>query len=182
VLGRYVVQQHQSMSYEKTAKGDRCLLQLDNGKITTRPNEVFEKIGMGNGILPGRPIAPSTLPHSRSSYHITGIPQEKLSRSSAASRPQAGIPAILLATAAAGDRSRTTTGPEWDGGWKAGGNSPRARHGARDVKLCGIASLDPFVAQPKWEMSDQASRPIKVPAGGQRERGNPDRATRHDWP
>lgn len=48
VLGRYVVQQHQSMSYEKTAKGDRCLLQVDDGKITTRPNEVFEKIGMGN--------------------------------------------------------------------------------------------------------------------------------------
>ena len=48
VLGRYVVQQHQSMSYEKTAKGDRCLLQVDDGKITTRPHEVFEKIGMGN--------------------------------------------------------------------------------------------------------------------------------------
>jgi hypothetical protein len=48
VLGRYVVQQHQSMSYEKTAKGDRCLLQVDDGKVTTRPNEVFEKIGMGN--------------------------------------------------------------------------------------------------------------------------------------
>jgi hypothetical protein len=47
-IGRYVVQQHQSMSYEKTAKGDRCLLQVDDGKITTRPNEVFEKIGMGN--------------------------------------------------------------------------------------------------------------------------------------
>jgi hypothetical protein len=48
VLSRYVVQQHQSMSYEKTAKGDRCLLQVDDGKITTRPNEAFEKIGMGN--------------------------------------------------------------------------------------------------------------------------------------
>ena len=48
VLSRYVVQQHQSMSYEKTAKGDRCLLQVDDGKITTQPNEVFEKIGMGN--------------------------------------------------------------------------------------------------------------------------------------
>ena len=48
ILGRYVVQQHQSMSYEKTVKGDRCLLQVDDGKITTRPNEVFEKIGMGN--------------------------------------------------------------------------------------------------------------------------------------
>lgn len=48
VLGRYVVQQHQSMSYEKTAKGDRCLLQVDDEKITTRPNEAYEKIGMGN--------------------------------------------------------------------------------------------------------------------------------------
>jgi len=48
VLSRYVVQQHQSMSYEKTALGDRCLLQVDGGKITTRPNEVYEKIGMGN--------------------------------------------------------------------------------------------------------------------------------------
>jgi hypothetical protein len=48
VLARYVVQQHQSMSYEKTAKGDRCLLEVDGDKITTRPNEVYEKIGMGN--------------------------------------------------------------------------------------------------------------------------------------
>ena len=48
VLSRYVVQQHQSMSYEKTALGDRCLLQVDGSKITTRPNEVYEKIGMGN--------------------------------------------------------------------------------------------------------------------------------------
>ena len=36
------------MSYEKTVKGDRCLLQVDDGKITTQPNEGFEKIGMGN--------------------------------------------------------------------------------------------------------------------------------------
>jgi hypothetical protein len=49
VLSRYVVQQHQSMSFEKTAKGDRCLLQIDGNKITTQPNEVYEKIGMGNG-------------------------------------------------------------------------------------------------------------------------------------
>ena len=28
--------------------GDRCLLQVDGSKITTRPNEVYEKIGMGN--------------------------------------------------------------------------------------------------------------------------------------
>lgn len=48
VLSRYVVQQHQSMSFEKTAIGDRCLLQVDGSKISTRPNEVYEKIGMGN--------------------------------------------------------------------------------------------------------------------------------------
>lgn len=49
VLSRYVVQQHQSMAYEKTARGDRCLLQADGERITTRPNEVYEQIGMGNG-------------------------------------------------------------------------------------------------------------------------------------
>ena len=49
VLARYVVQQHQSMSYEKTAKGDRCLLQVDGSHISTPQNEVYEKIGMGNG-------------------------------------------------------------------------------------------------------------------------------------
>ncbi|MCE9557136.1 MAG: hypothetical protein K8T91_27630 [Planctomycetes bacterium] len=48
VLSRNVVQQHQSMSYVKTTKGERCLLQEDGSKITTRPNEVYEKIGMGN--------------------------------------------------------------------------------------------------------------------------------------
>ncbi len=48
VLSRYVVQQHQSMSYEKTTMGERCLLQVEGSKITTRPNEVYEKIGMGN--------------------------------------------------------------------------------------------------------------------------------------
>ncbi len=48
VLSRYVVQQHQSMSYEKTATGERCLLQVDGNQITTKPNEVYEKIGMGN--------------------------------------------------------------------------------------------------------------------------------------
>ena len=48
VLSRYVAQQHQSMSYEKTARGERCLLQVDGSRITTRANEVYEKIGMGN--------------------------------------------------------------------------------------------------------------------------------------
>jgi hypothetical protein len=28
--------------------GEHCLLQVDGSKITTRPNEVYEKIGMGN--------------------------------------------------------------------------------------------------------------------------------------
>jgi hypothetical protein len=49
VISRYVVQQHQSMSYEKTAKGDRCLLQFEGSRISTEQNEVYEKIGMGNG-------------------------------------------------------------------------------------------------------------------------------------
>lgn len=48
VLSRYVVQQHQSMSYERTNKGDRCLLDVDGGRVTTRPNEIYEKIGLGN--------------------------------------------------------------------------------------------------------------------------------------
>jgi hypothetical protein len=48
VLTRYVVQQHQSMSFERTAKGDRCLLQVDGDNVTTQPNEIYEKIGMGN--------------------------------------------------------------------------------------------------------------------------------------
>jgi hypothetical protein len=52
VLSKYVVQQHQTMSYEKTAKGDRCLLQVDGDRITTRPNEVYEQIGMGNARFP----------------------------------------------------------------------------------------------------------------------------------
>jgi len=49
VLSRYVVQQHQSMSYEKSAKADRCLLQVDGTQVLARQNEVYEKIGMGNG-------------------------------------------------------------------------------------------------------------------------------------
>lgn len=49
VLARYVVQQHQAMAYEKSAKGDRCLLQFEGSRISTEQNEVYEKIGMGNG-------------------------------------------------------------------------------------------------------------------------------------
>lgn len=46
VLSRFVVQQHQSMSYEKTLTGDRCLLQVDGSKIVSTGG--FDKIGMGN--------------------------------------------------------------------------------------------------------------------------------------
>jgi hypothetical protein len=46
VLSRYVVQQHQALSYEKTAKGDRCLLQVDGQKIIA--DFPHEKIGIGN--------------------------------------------------------------------------------------------------------------------------------------
>jgi hypothetical protein len=33
VLSRYVVQQHQAMAFEKTKRGDRCLLQVDGAKV-----------------------------------------------------------------------------------------------------------------------------------------------------
>ena len=46
VLSRYVVQQHQSMSYEKTAAGDRCLLQVEGHNVLS--NAAYDKIGMGN--------------------------------------------------------------------------------------------------------------------------------------
>jgi hypothetical protein len=46
VLSRFVVRQHQSMSYEKSWAGDRCLLQLDGPKVFSTGG--FDKIGMGN--------------------------------------------------------------------------------------------------------------------------------------
>jgi hypothetical protein len=46
VMSRYVIQQHQSMSYEKTWTGERCLLQVDGPKIVSTGG--FDKIGMGN--------------------------------------------------------------------------------------------------------------------------------------
>ena len=46
VLSKYVVQQHQSMSYEKTWAGDRCLIQVDGPRVISKGN--YEKIGMGN--------------------------------------------------------------------------------------------------------------------------------------
>jgi len=50
VLSRYVVRQHQSMSYEKSSTGDRCLLQVDGSKVfsTGEYENSYEKIGMGN--------------------------------------------------------------------------------------------------------------------------------------
>ncbi len=44
VLSRYVVQQHQSMAYEKTMRGERCLLQVDWREI--RAELPHEKIGI----------------------------------------------------------------------------------------------------------------------------------------
>ncbi len=46
VLSRYVVQQHQSMSYEKTWAGERCLLQVDGEKVCS--TGVYDKLGLGN--------------------------------------------------------------------------------------------------------------------------------------
>jgi hypothetical protein len=46
ILSRYVVQQHQSMSYEKSWTGDRCLLQLDGPKVFS--TDGYEDIGLGN--------------------------------------------------------------------------------------------------------------------------------------
>lgn len=46
VLSRFVVQQHQAMSYEKTFAGDRCLLHVDGPRITA--SGVYDKIAVGN--------------------------------------------------------------------------------------------------------------------------------------
>jgi hypothetical protein len=46
VVSRYVVQQHQAMSYEKTATGDRCLLQVDGSRVLSTGG--YDKIGLGN--------------------------------------------------------------------------------------------------------------------------------------
>jgi hypothetical protein len=46
ILSRYVIQQHQAMSYEKSAAGTRCLLQVDGDNVIS--TAAFEKIGMGN--------------------------------------------------------------------------------------------------------------------------------------
>ena len=46
VLSRFIVQQHQSMSYEKSKEGNRCLLQVDGPNISI--TGTYDKIGMGN--------------------------------------------------------------------------------------------------------------------------------------
>lgn len=46
VLSRFVIKQHQAMSYEKTWTGERCLLQVDGPKVVSTGG--FDKIGMGN--------------------------------------------------------------------------------------------------------------------------------------
>ncbi len=46
VVSRFVVQQHQSMSYEKSSAGNRCLLQVDGSDINA--TGTYESIGMGN--------------------------------------------------------------------------------------------------------------------------------------
>lgn len=46
VISRFVVRQHITMSYEKSALGERCLLQDDGDKV--RVSGEFDKVGMGN--------------------------------------------------------------------------------------------------------------------------------------
>lgn len=46
VISRFVVQQHISMSYEKSAAGNRCLLQVDGANVST--TGMYDSIGMGN--------------------------------------------------------------------------------------------------------------------------------------
>jgi len=46
VVSRFVVQQHQSMSYEKSAAGNRCLLQVDGADV--HASGTYDSIGMGN--------------------------------------------------------------------------------------------------------------------------------------
>lgn len=46
VLSRYVVRQHQAMSYAKSTSGDRCLLQVDGEKVFATGR--YDEIGLGN--------------------------------------------------------------------------------------------------------------------------------------
>jgi hypothetical protein len=49
IISRYVVRQHLAMSYEKTATGDRCLLQTDGTKVFS--TGAYDKIGLTNARL-----------------------------------------------------------------------------------------------------------------------------------
>jgi hypothetical protein len=46
VLSRYIIRQHQAMSYEKSSSGDRCLLQTDGEKVIATGR--YDEIGIGN--------------------------------------------------------------------------------------------------------------------------------------
>ena len=46
VIRRYVVQQHQSLSYEKTVAGERCLLQVDGPRVMS--TAAYDTVGVGN--------------------------------------------------------------------------------------------------------------------------------------
>jgi hypothetical protein len=46
VLSRYVVRQHQAMSYAKSSSGDRCLLQTDGEKVFATGR--YDDVGLGN--------------------------------------------------------------------------------------------------------------------------------------
>ena len=46
VLSRFIVQQHQTMAFEKTAMGDRCLIEVDGERVLS--DRTFDKIGLGN--------------------------------------------------------------------------------------------------------------------------------------
>ncbi|MBI1370747.1 MAG: hypothetical protein GC162_19080 [Planctomycetes bacterium] len=50
VLHRFVIQQHQAMSYEKVASGARCLLQIDGDRVLS--TGTYDKIGTGNARFP----------------------------------------------------------------------------------------------------------------------------------
>jgi hypothetical protein len=50
IISRYVIQQHQSMSFEKTLAGDRCLLQVDGARVVASGS--YDRIGIRNQRLP----------------------------------------------------------------------------------------------------------------------------------
>jgi hypothetical protein len=46
VIAKFVIHQHQAMAYEKSWKGDRCLLELDAGRVVAAGS--YEYVGLGN--------------------------------------------------------------------------------------------------------------------------------------